>query len=156
MPMIVLLQEGTRLGLRRVRCRDRLMVWARASALDRALAAGMSPESNVALAIHARRLCEPAQRRLLAHSLARIAGASDGPPGRRLKALVCSSAVHQAGAELAALTGRLDASGPVDVQGVARIRILLADGTGPLYQPVPPERLRHELTAALAALDSFE
>jgi hypothetical protein len=63
--------------------------------------------------------------------------------------------VRQAKAELAALAGRLSGSGPVDVHGVARVRLLLADGTGPLYQPGPPERLRHELAALLAALNPF-
>ena len=41
------------------------------------------------------------------------------------------------------------------MQGVARIRTLLADGTGPLYRSAAPEQLRNELTAVLAALDSF-
>ncbi len=151
--MIVLLQEGTRLGLRRVRCRDRLVVWARASALDRALAAGISPESNVALAVHAGRLCEPAQRRLLAHSLTQIAAASTSPAGRRLKAPVCRPAVHRARAELSAVADRLVTTGPVDVEGVARVRRLLADGTGPLYRPGSSDQLRGELVAALTALD---
>ncbi len=57
--------------------------------------------------------------------------------------------------ELSAVVGRLGATGPVGVQGVARIRELLADGTGPLYQPAHPEQLRHELVAALDALDAF-
>ena len=38
--MIVVLEEGTGLGLRRVRWRDRLAVRARASALDAALGSG--------------------------------------------------------------------------------------------------------------------
>jgi hypothetical protein len=105
--------------------------------------------------VHAGRLCEPAQRRLLARSLMRIAAAADAPTGRRLRAPVCRPAVHRVRAELAAVVGRLSASGPVDVHGVARVRTLLADGTGPLYQPAPPEQLRNELTAVLDALDSF-
>ena len=68
---------------------------------------------------------------------------------------MCRPAVHQARAELAAVAGRLDATGPVDVHGVARVRTLLADGTGPLYRSARPEQLRNELTAVLDALDSF-
>jgi hypothetical protein len=152
-PIVVVLEEGAGLRLRPVRWRDLLMVRARASALDRELASGASPESNVALAIHAGRLCEPAQRRVLARSLMRIVAASDAPTARRLRAPVCRPAVHRARAELAAVVDRLTATGPVDVQGVARIRTLLADGTGPLYQSAPAEQLRNELAAALTALD---
>jgi hypothetical protein len=153
--MIVVLEEGADLGLRRVRWWDRLLVRARASALDHELAAGASPESSLPLAVHAGRLCEPAQRRLLACSLTRIVAASDAPMGCRMKAPICRPEVRQARAELAALAGRLSGSGPVDVHGVARVRTLLADGAGPLYQSGPPERLRHELAAVLTALDPF-
>jgi hypothetical protein len=153
--MIVVLHDSTGLGLRRVRWRDRLVARVRASALDHELAAGASPESTVPLAVHAGRLCEPAQRLLLARSLTRIVAASDAPVRSRLKAPVCRRAVQQARPELAALAGRLGASGPVDVHGVARVRTLLADGTGPLYQPAPPEYLRRELAEVMDALDSF-
>ena len=153
-PRVVVLEEGAGLGLRRVRWRDRLVVRARAWALDQELVAGASPESNVALSVHAGRLCEPAHRRVLARSLTRIVAASDTPTPRRLKAPVCRPAVHQARTEFAAVVGRLLATGPVDVRGLARVRTLLADGTGPLYQSAPVEQLRKELTAVLAALDS--
>jgi len=153
--VIVVLHEGTGLGLRRVRWWDRLVARFRAAALDHELAAGASPESTVPLAIHAGRLCEPGQRLLLARSLTRIVAASEAPVRSRLKAPVCRRAVQQARPELATLAGRLSGSGPVDVHGVARVRTLLADGTGPLYQPAPPERLRRELAEVLAALDSF-
>jgi hypothetical protein len=153
--VIVVLHEGTALGLRRVRWWDRLVARLRASALDRELAAGASPEATVALAVHAGRLCEPAQRRMLARSLTRIVAACDVPARSRLKTPVCRPAVRQARPELAALAGRLGSSGPVDVHGVARVRTLLADGAGPLYQPAPPERLRCELVEVLTALDSF-
>ena len=151
--MIVVLEQDEGLGLRRVRWWDRVVVRARASALDQKLATGASPESSMALAVHAGRLCNPAQRRVLARSLARIVAASEAPAGHRLAAPVCRPAVHRARAELAAVSGRLMTNGPVDVRGVARVRQLLADGTGPLYQSAPPDRLRHELAAALTALD---
>lgn len=153
--MIVVLDEATGLGLRRVRWRDRLLVRVRSSALDRQLAAGAAPEASVPLALHASRLCEPAERRVLARSLTRIVEAADEPMGHRLKAPVSRPAVQRARAELAAVAGRLVASGPVDVHGVARVRALVADGTGPLYQSAPPEHLRHELAEVLAALDTF-
>jgi hypothetical protein len=153
--MIVVLDEATGLGLHRVRWRDRLLVRIRRSALDRQLAAGAAPESSVPLALHAGHLCEPAERRVLARSLTRIVAAADAPTSHRLKTPVARPAVQRARAELAAVAGRLIASGPVDVRGVARVRTLVGDGTGPLYQSAPPEQLRHELTEVLDALETL-
>ena len=48
---------------------------------------------------------------------------------------------------------RLVAPGPVDVRGVARVRNLLADGAGPLYQESTAHRLAPELQSALAAME---
>jgi hypothetical protein len=152
---IVVLELGTGLGLRRVRVRDRLVVRIRRPALDRELAAGASPESSVALAVHARYLCRPEQRRLLARSLSEIGAASEAHAARRLRAPLALHAVARAHAELAAVVDRLVAAGPVDVRGVARIRNLLADGTGPLYRERRPGHLREELLAARRAMESF-
>jgi hypothetical protein len=151
--MIVVLEQDAGLGLRRVRWWNHVLVRVRASALDQELATGASPESNLALAVHAGRLCNPAQRHVLARSLTQIAAASSSPAGRRLKAPVCRPAVHRARAELAAVADRLVATGPVDVEGVARVRRLVADGTGPLYRPGSADQLRGELAAALTALE---
>ena len=54
------------------------------------------------------------------------------------------------------MVGRLVAPGPVGVRGVARIRNLLADGTGPLYRASGAGHLRDELVAALLAMDPHE
>jgi len=153
--MIVVLEEDARLGLRRVRVRDRVLARLRASTLDRELAAGASPESNVVLALHAAHLCAPSERRLLAHSLKRLAAVSEVPARSRLKAPVCRTAVRRARGELDAVVDRLEASGPVDVRGVARIRSLLADGSGPLYRESAAGRLRPELRGALADMEPF-
>jgi hypothetical protein len=154
--MIVVLDEAAGIGIRRVHWRDRVVARVRTAALDRRLAAGASPETDLLLALHAGRLCEPTERQVLARSLTRIMAAADAPMARRLAAPVDRPAVQRARAELAAIAGRLVASGPVDVQGVARVRLLLADGTGPLYRSAPPERLRRELIEVLAALDAFD
>jgi len=152
-PTIVVLEQGAGLGLRRVRLWDRVQARLRTSALDEQLAAGASPESSVALALHARHLCRPQQSRLLVRSLTEIATSCEAPSRRRLRAPVCRHGVTRARAELAAVVDRLAAAGPVDVRGVARIRHLLADGTGPLYRESRPGHLRDELRAALRAMD---
>jgi len=151
--MIVVLEHDAGLGLRRVGVRDRLWARLRAAALDADLAAGASPESSVVLALHAASLCRPSQRRLLARSLTRVAAAAEKPTASRLKTPVCGSAVRRARAELRAVIECLAADGPVDVRGVARIRSLLADGTGPVYRESAPDQLRNELRAALTAME---
>ena len=153
--MIVVLEHEAGLGLRRVRMRDRLLARIRVAALDAELAAGASPESSVVLALHAVHLCGPSQRRLLAGSLRRIAASADAPTRSRLKAPVCGPAVRHAGTELQAVIDRLVAAGPVSVRGVARVRCLLADGTGPIYRKSAPDRLRSELRSALALMDPY-
>ena len=87
--------------------------------------------------------------------MTRIVAASEAPGGHRT-APVCKPAVRRVRPQLAGIAGRLSAAGPVDVQGVARLRLLVADGTGPLYQPAGAEDLRNELAAVVAALDSFD
>jgi hypothetical protein len=151
--VIVLLEQGDGLRLRRVRPWDRLKAQLRAAALDRALAAGTSPESSAALAVHAEHLHDGAQRSLLARSLRRVGAASEDPSFHHPHAPLDRQAVRRARAELDALAARLASSEPLDVRGVARIRALLADGTGPLYGRHEPGRLRRELVATLAFLD---
>jgi hypothetical protein len=151
--VIVLLEHGDALRLRRVRPWHRLLVSLRVAALDRALAAGTSPESSVALAVHAQHLHKAAQRRVLARSLRRVGASSDSSPARHPHVLIDRGAVRRSRAELEQLAARLASSEPLDVRGVARVRTLLADGTGPLYAELDPGRLRRELVATLASLD---
>jgi hypothetical protein len=151
--VIVLLEQGGGLRLRRVRPWDLLTARLRAAALDRALATGTSPESSVALAVHAQHLHDRAQRSLLARSLRRVGASSDAPSAQHVHAPVDREAVRRARAELEALAARLTSSEPLDVRGVARVRTLLADGTGPLYREHEPGRLRRELVATLDSLD---
>jgi len=151
--MIVVVEHGAGLGLRRVRLRDRLLTRLRASSLDAELAAGASPESSVTLALRAGQLCRPSYRRLLSHGLTCVLANAEGSTRSLRKVPVNRRAVRDARAELEAAAERLGATGPVDVRGVARIAELLTDGTGPLYQASRPGRLRDELRAALGALD---
>jgi hypothetical protein len=150
----VLLERGTTgFGVYHVRVRDRLRARVRAVALDRQLAGGVTPEANAPLALHAARVYGPSQRRLLARSLTRIAAASE-PASTRVGVPVDAPTIRRARGEIEAVADRLGAGGPVSVRGVAQIRLLLADGTGPLYRADRPDQLRRELQSALAALDS--
>jgi hypothetical protein len=151
--VIVVLEQRDGLRLRRVRLWERVAARLRSATLDRELAAGASPDSSVALAVHAEHLHADAQRSLLARSLRRVGAAPDTATARRLRALLDREAVRRAQAELEALAARLASSQPLDVRGVARVRTLLSDGTGPLYQENDPARLRRELAATLASMD---
>jgi hypothetical protein len=151
--VIVLLEQRDGLRVRRVHLWERLEARLRSATLDRELAEGASPDSSVALAVHAEHLHANGQRSLLARSLRRVSAAPDTAAARRLRAPLDREAVRRARAELEALAGRLASSEPLDVRGVARVRTLLSDGTGPLYQETDPARLRRELAATLASMD---
>jgi hypothetical protein len=150
-PAVVVLEEHSSLGLRHVRLRDRVRARTQSTTLDEQLAAGVSPESNVLLALHAARLYRPLQRRRLAVSLRSVALAAQR--SRRMTAPINWRGIGLVQSELEAVATRLDANGPIDVSGIARARRLLADGAGPLYMRSAPERLRQELASTLVALD---
>jgi hypothetical protein len=154
--VIVLVERAARLGLARVRLQDRVVARLRAASLDRALATGAPPESSVPLALHAGHLCSAGERRAVARSLARIVRLACAPPTASPRVPVSAPAVRRCHDELRVLIERLTAPEPVGVRGVARLKTLVTDGTGPLYRPSPPGRLRRELLAALDGLDSFD
>jgi hypothetical protein len=116
--------------------RDRLTARWYPRRLDRALAGGVPPEANTALALRAQELTELERRRSIAGAIRRVirearegallAPARIRPDRRRVAA---------ASAELSALADTLAEPGPVAATGVAQAWILLTDGTGPLYNP---------------------
>ncbi len=153
--MIVLLEDDhAAICARRVSIADRMLVRLRESRLDRELARGASPESSVALALHAERVIRCAERTDLARNLRRLLEVSAAPrTPLRPGALLCRERVLAARNETEALAERLLAAGPVSVRGVARLRVLLSDGSGPLYRRRGGADLRAELSDALHALD---
>lgn len=153
-PTVVLLQEQSSLGLCHVHLRDRIHARVRTTSLDHQLAEGASPESSVPIALHAARLCRPKERRSLAASLREVAAAARG--SRRTRAPINRESIRLALAELETLAGRLESNGPIDVRGVARVRMLLGDGAGPLYRRTTPGRLRRELVSVLVACDALD
>jgi hypothetical protein len=121
---------------RRPRLKDRLVALLRARRLDRALAQGTPPEASAALALRAQRLTEPEQRASIARELRRVmreAGVSRRPEFARIKP--SQGRVLGAREQLRRLADMLEDPGPVAASGVAQARILLTDGTGPLYNP---------------------
>jgi hypothetical protein len=131
------------------RLRARLFPWR----LDQALARGVSPDSRGDLAIRAHRLISLRTRQDLVREIYATLHDAMYPPrpwhrvvdGCPIEVLVAAPLLEEA-------AQRLAHPGPVEAAGVARIRILLHDGTGPLYSETFTGELEPALKRALAAL----
>jgi hypothetical protein len=167
--MYVLLEDDLgRLALRRLRPWDRIMARCRAARLDRELARGARPETNVGLAARAVRLTSMKSRRELAKSLQRIlatvlpAGSRGGPmavdPPARVDRYphvpVRRDRISRSASELAELAAHLVQPGPVPARGVAMVTQLLTDGGGPLYRRACHDDLTALVEQATQALTS--
>jgi hypothetical protein len=155
-PRAVLVTEsGGGLAERKVRARD---VWAtrlRAAQLDRRLGAGEPPESTVLLAVRAQWLVRPATCGELARTLLRVLALTSAPPRAMATVRVSRRHVRAAAPELQGVVDRLLAGGPVSACGVARLRALLVDGSGPVYNVRCPDDLADRLRGVRTALDAF-
>lgn len=152
--LVLVTVDGVGLAERTVRTRD---VWAarlQASRLDRLLGAGEPPESSALLAVRARWLVRPATCRELAGTLLRVLALTTTPPGATATVRVSRHHVRAAATELRVLVDRLLMGGPVSAYGVARLRTLLADGSGPVYHRDSPDDLAARLRDVHAALDA--
>ena len=124
----------------------------RASELDRMLVVGVPAEPGSALAVHAARLTSVEERETLARVLRRAvhdAGGASAPLSSRMP--LNTPNIRAAGHRIDQVTLRLHSPRPVAARGVARLRVLLADGTGPMYRYGRGD-LEGRLGAALAAL----
>jgi hypothetical protein len=121
--------------------------------LDRELASGVSPQVSEALAIRARRITGRRSRANAARGLIRaLFSAEDAAPGFTAAERAHHREVLAARAVIAALDRRLRAPEAVAPRGMAMLHVLLAKGTGALYQPGQPGALGDQLRAAAAAL----
>ena len=130
----------------------RLAALLQAGRLDRMLAVGVPAPEGTALAAHETRLTSVAEREAIARSLRQVVHDANngGTP-------LCSRVpVHQANITAAEdvidrITLRLHSPRPVNARGMARLRLLLSNGDGPVYQFGRGD-LEGRLGAALAAL----
>ena len=114
--------------------RSRITARVLAEHYDRKLLAGAVPMPGSALAIHARRLTTVAEREIVARSLRAALDDARKP----LTIWTARSWTHRphvaAAADLIdAVTLHLHSPRPVSTEGMARLRLLLSDGAGPLY-----------------------
>jgi hypothetical protein len=134
--------------------RARVFAWAGAWWLDQALADGVCPDERALLSLRAHRLIGLETRRSLAGELRDAVRRAQRPRhpfdnGAR----ICSAEVLRARQAIEALADRLEAWEPVEPAGVARVRLLLRDGAGPLYNEEYPGGLCRAVAAAGEALE---
>jgi hypothetical protein len=139
---------------RRVRVLDRVVARVRAYGLDQRLCHGEPPENSVPLAVRAVHLVARPSRHHLARSVQRLVALTSQPAWSN-HVPVCYRNVRAALPEMEALRDRLEAPGLVSAYGIAQLRALLTDGTGPLYQGSNRDNLAERLREVLTALDEL-
>ena len=130
----------------------RLMARLFASRLDREVEAGTVVVPGTPLAAHVARLTSVQERHSLARGLRRVLDTT-GSNRRGINSPfpIHSGQVAGCRSEIEDITLLLHSPRPVHPRGMARLRILLTDGTGPLFQDGSGS-LAAELRAVRAAL----
>ena len=92
-------------------------------------------------------------RRGLARSLERLVEQAQHPRSQYRGAVIypCREQVFEALPELLTIAGRLRSADPIDGRGIARLNILLSDGSGPCYVRIR----RNALTDALQEISQW-
>lgn len=123
--------------------RTRLRVQLHKGRLDQQLAEGFGPDPVEDRAVRAGQLTGMRARRRLARSLRARVKDAEKPTALRFSAAVPLSrrAVLPWREGLLGVAERLERPEPVNPCGVARLLVLLTDGTGPLYNPGAADRM---------------
>jgi len=145
--------DTARRGQARPSVRARMTARLRAARFDRALAVGVPAPAGSTLAAHAARLTSVAERHTIARALRRAVRDANDDTGATRSGRVPMHRANIASAEalIAQVALRLQVPHPVNARGMARLRQLLSDGTGPLYRYGSGD-LAGRLRAVLAAL----
>lgn len=136
----------------RARFTARLSARLQAGKFDRLVAVGVRGPAGSALAAHEQRLTSGVEREAIAHALRQaLADARTGEAPLSSRVPLNIPNVTAAEDVIDAITLRLHSPRPVSARGMARLRQVLADGSGPLYRFGRGD-LDGRLGAALAAL----
>ena len=122
-----------------------------AGRLDRQLIGGADPASRPRLAARAALLTSQSTRDELADGLDVVLARAQRPPGRA-RELPRPATVLANAALLRELASVLRGPAPLYAPGIARVRRLLTDGTGPMYMSRDGIALEHELLQARVAV----
>ena len=123
--------------------------------LDRELAQGVVPWRSAAHVARALQLTGPRSRRMMADSIQRLIDDSEARRGLRLGAVIPPSPgqVRGALAELREIETRLSSGEPLDASGLAALKRLLCDGSGPCYVGAHPGALADAMRGVLQHLE---
>jgi hypothetical protein len=123
--------------------------------LDEDLACGADPNSDPLRHERALELLEAETRRRIAANLRQALAEAEAP--RRpfsVKAPIARAALRDSREDVEDVADRLASPAPVSPQGVAKARMLLTDGTGPLYgEETTATQLRWGLAATAEAIE---
>lgn len=123
------------------------------SRLDQELASGVRPDTDPLLRERARQLLSRDSRLKMASGLGQALHQGERHALITPQVPVRSRAVQDAAPILEMVASRLRGSLPIGPQGAAKTKILLTDGSGPLYNPNSESDLKAAAGRALAALD---
>ena len=130
----------------------RLTARLKAHQFDRQLAVGVPAPAGSALAVHQARLTSVAEREAVARTLRRaVHDAQAGGAPLLSRVPVHPNNIRAAEDLIDAITLRLHSPQPVSARGMARLRVVLANGCGPMYRFGRGD-LSGRLGAALAEL----
>jgi hypothetical protein len=130
----------------------RVLAYARAHGLDRALARGTDPDSGALLSVRAHALIGRAHRLRLAYELRRVLRVAGRVPHRFNPTLPVPYHVLLARDLIEEIADTLEGPEPVEVRGVAKLELLLRDGGGPIYGTARAASLRDLLENIIRAL----
>jgi hypothetical protein len=107
-----------------------------ASVLDRRLAAGAAPDDGALLAARAYQLASAAQRQRLTRGWLAALDRADRPPLPRSPRMpLLRARIAAAQGDIRLMLAVVQGTPAIRAEGVALARMLLTDGTGPLYNP---------------------
>ena len=145
---VLVVGDGGELELVEVGAADRALAHVFARELDRQLAAGRPVSRHRLRAVRAGMLVAPPERRWLAACWTDLLVDPARP-----HAPVRWTEVAAARRDIVDLADALRAAQPVSARGVAIARLLLTDGTGPLYNARHPDDVGAVVRDALVYLD---
>jgi hypothetical protein len=119
--------------------------------LDREVVAGTVPTPGSPLEVHVARLTSVREREGVARAFRRLVTVNQTNSRALLRVPIVSHQINGCSSLFDDVTMRLHSPRPVRAEGMARLRVLLSDGTGPLYCDGGAS-LAVELRAALEAL----
>lgn len=131
---------------------DRLWARLRARRLDRDLARGVPAHGSPALSWRAQMLTRPSVTHELGAQLRALASEAHDPGRALLRIADAPERLVSVEADLRRLASRLDSARPSHPSGVAKVRLLLTDGTGPLYGCSSVQVLSEAVQDAFVAL----